>query len=73
MEHYTKTSKKNTIIFIAENGYRMDFGEGTYPTVRYVHKDIAIPPIRTITEEEYEAIAAANSVTNEEALYGHQF
>lgn len=58
MEHYTKIEKKNSIIFIAKNGYRMDFGEGTYPTVRSVHKDLATPPIRTITEEEYQKILA---------------
>ena len=60
--HYTKKEKEGKIIYIADEGYRLDFGSETYPKMRFCAKGIDTPPLRTITEEEYKQIIALKEV-----------
>lgn len=64
--HYTKKEKEGKIIYIADEGYRLDFGGETYPKMRFCAKGIDTPPLRTITEEEYGQIIAVTKTKSEE-------
>lgn len=70
----TPIEKNGIMIMTAEDGFGMTDGNGFYALWLSFGKNITPPKLYAIPIDEYnEAIAAANSVTNEEALYGHQF
>ena len=56
--YYTKKEKDGRIIYTANEGYRLDFGGETYPKMRFCAEGIDTPPLRTITEAEYNRILA---------------
>lgn len=58
MKHYTREEKHGRVILTADDGYRLDFGEGTYPKVRVGATDKNVCSVRTITDEEYAQICA---------------
>lgn len=59
MEHYTLLEKRGRIIISAKEGYRLDFGDGKYPVTRIGATAENISCVKTITEEEYKQIIAA--------------
>ena len=62
MKHYTQREKNGRVILVADDGYRLDFGEGTYPKVRVGATEENVRSVRTITEEEYQQILAVREV-----------